>query len=157
MLYDNRALAQFQVASVLNCSDADFCLQSGRTSKKGHSYINYDTSKKSGEVFVVGLQEVVSGNDEAQLDLLKEVVSDISDTLGKSRSSDNFFSSIKNLLLNCCNTHTHEKKFKKVLIDYRNTILTNIKSNWELPSETEKNKHLNVQMDIFVGYILLWL
>ena len=55
MLYEARALAQFQVASELNCSDADFCLQSDGTSKKGHSYMTYDASKKSGEVFVVGL------------------------------------------------------------------------------------------------------
>ena len=67
MLYEARTLAQFQVASELNCSHADFCLQSDGTSKKGHSYMMYDASKKS-EVFVVGLQEVGSSDAQAQLD-----------------------------------------------------------------------------------------
>ena len=46
MLYEAWALAQFLVASKLNCSDADFCLQSDSTSKKGHLYMTYDASKK---------------------------------------------------------------------------------------------------------------
>ena len=147
MLYEARALAQYQVASELNCSDADFCLQSDGTSKKGHSYMTYDVSKKSGEVFVMGLQEVGSGDAQAQLELLKEVVGDISDTLGKSNFSDNFFASKKKLMSDRCNT---QKNFNKLIINYRNTILPNIKSNWELLSETEKSKHLNVN-EYFCG------
>ena len=105
MLYEARALAQFQVASELNCSDADFCLQSDGTSKKGHSYMTYDASKKSGEVFVLGLREVGSGDAQAQLDLLKEVAGNISDASSKSNFSDTFFASIKNLMSDCCYTH----------------------------------------------------
>ena len=102
MLYEAWALAQFQVASELNCSDADFYLQSDVRSKKGHSYMTYDASKKSGEVFVLGLQEVGSGDAQAQLDLLKEVVGDISDASSKSNFSDTFFASIKNLMSDWC-------------------------------------------------------
>ena len=47
MLHEAPALAQFQVASELNCSDADFCFQSNGTSKKGHLHMTYDASKKS--------------------------------------------------------------------------------------------------------------
>ena len=147
MLYEGRALAQFQVASELNCSDADFCLQSDGTSKKGHSYMAYDAPKKSGEVFVVGLREVGSGDAQAQLDLLKEVVGDISDASSKSNFSDTFFASIKNLMSDRCYT---QKKFNKLLIDYRNTVLPKVKSNWELLSESEKTKHLNVN-EYFCG------
>ena len=147
MLYEARALAQFQVASELNCSDADFCLQSDGTSKKGHSYMTYDASKKSGEVFVLGLREVGSGDAQAQLDLLKEVVGDISDASSKSNFSDTFFASIKNLMSDRCYT---QKKFNKLLIDYRNTVLPKVKSNWELLSESEKSKHLNVN-EYFCG------
>ena len=147
MLYEARALAQFQVASELKCSDADFCLQSDGTSKKGHSYMTYDASKKSGEVFVLGLREVGSGDAQAQLDLLKEVVGDISDASSKSNFSDTFFASIKNLMSDRCYT---QKKFNKLLIDYRNTVLPKVKSNWELLSESEKSKHLNVN-EYFCG------
>ena len=67
MLYETWALAQFQVASESNCSDADFCLQSDGTSKKGRSYMTYDASKESGVVFVLCLWEVGSGDVEDSL------------------------------------------------------------------------------------------
>ena len=47
------------------------------------------------------------------------------------------FCNNKNIMPDCCYTH-------KKLIDYRNTILPKVKSNWELLSESEKGKHLNV-------------
>ena len=50
------------------------------------------------------LPEVGSSNAQEQLDLLKEIVSDMSDTLGKSNFSETFFVSIKNLMSDRCNT-----------------------------------------------------
>ena len=38
----------------------------------------------------------------------------------------------------------HPKKFNKLFIDYRSTVLPKIKSNWDELSEDEKAKHLNV-------------
>ena len=67
--------------------------------------MTYDASKKSGEVFVLGLREVGSGDAQAQLDLLKEVAGNISDASSKSNFSDTFFASIKNLMSDCCYTH----------------------------------------------------
>ena len=107
----------------------------------------YDASKKCGVVFVVGLPEVGSGDAQAQLDVLKEVVGDISDASSKSNFSDTFFASIKNLMSDRCYT---QKIFNKLLIDYKNTILPKVKSNWELLSESEKSKHLNVH-EYFCG------
>ena len=107
----------------------------------------YDASKKSGEVFVLGLRHVGSGDAQAQLDLLKEVVGDISNASIESNFSDTFFASMKNLMSNCCYKH---KKINKLLTDYRNTILPKVKSNWELLSESEKSKHLNVN-EYFCG------
>ena len=37
-----------------------------------------------------------------------------------------------------------KKKFNKLFIDYRSTVLPKIKSNWNELSEDEKAKHLNV-------------
>ena len=95
MLYETWTFVKFQVASESNCSDADFCLRSDGTSKKGCLYMTYDAWKKSAVVFVVGLSEVGSGDAQAQLDLLKEVVGDISDASSKSNFSDNFSAFIK--------------------------------------------------------------
>ena len=96
--------------------------------------------------FVLGLREVGSGDAQAQLVLLKEVVGDISDALSKSNFSDTFFVSIKHLMCDRCYTQKN---------DYRNTILPKKKSNWEPLSESGKSKHLNVTRYIFVGYIFL--
>ena len=85
--------------------------------------MTYDASKKNGEVFAVGLQEIGSGDAQAQLDLLEEVVDDISDASSKSNFSDTFFASIKNSMSDHCYT---QKKFNKLLIDYRNTILAKL-------------------------------
>ena len=54
---------------------------------------------------------------------------------------DNFFSSVKNLMLDRCNT---QKKFNKLFIDCRSTILPKIKTDWDTLSEHEKTKFLNV-------------
>ena len=40
-----------------------------------------------------------------------------------------------------CNT---QKKFNKLLIDYRSTILHKVKNDWDTLSEDEKTKFLNV-------------
>ena len=60
---------------------------------------------------------------------------------------DNFFSSVKNLMLDRCNT---QNKFNKLFIDCRSTILPKIKTDWDTLSEHEKTKFLNVH-EYFCG------
>ena len=86
------------------------------------------------------MREVGSGDAQAQLDLLKEVVGDVNE-FAKKDFSEKFFSSVKNLMSDRCNT---QKKFNKLFIDYRSTVLPKIQSNWNELSEDEKAKHLNV-------------
>ena len=79
MLIEARGLAQLQIASELADCEEDLVLQSDGTSKKGHSFTTFDASKSNGQFYVLGLREVGSGDAQAQLDLLKEVVGDVNE------------------------------------------------------------------------------
>ena len=88
------------------------------------------------------MREVGAGDAQSQIDLLKEITGDLSDFGQK-----NFFSSVKNVMSDRCNT---QKKFSKLLIDYRSTILPKVKTDWGIVSEHEKTKFLNVH-EYFCG------
>ena len=72
--------------------------------------------------FVLGLREVGSGDAQAQLVLLKEVVGDISDALSKSNFSDTFFVSIKHLMSDRCYT-------QKMIIEIQYYLKGNLTGN----------------------------
>ena len=71
--------------------------------KQKRPFTIFDTSKSNGWFYVLGLHEVGSGDAQAQLDLLKEVVGDVNE-FAKKYFSENFFSSVKNLMSDQCNT-----------------------------------------------------
>ena len=118
MLIEARGLAQLQIASELADCEEDLVLQSDRTSKKGYSFTTFYASKSNGHFHVGDVNE-----------------------FAKKDFSEIFFSSVKNLMSDRFNT---QKKFNKLFIDYRSTVLPKIKSNWNGLSEGEKAKHLNI-------------
>ena len=91
MLLEERMLAQIQVADELTSADfiinEENTLHSDGTSKKGHSYLTFDIKKNDGTVLVAGLRSVGGGDAQTQLNILKEVVKD----LGESVGDDNHF------------------------------------------------------------------
>ena len=90
MLIEAHGRAQLQIASKLaNCEDDDLVLQSDGTSKKGHSYTTFDATNNEEQFFVLGMQEVGAGDTQTQLDLLKEIMGDIS-SFNKEDISDKF-------------------------------------------------------------------
>ena len=121
-------------------------LQSDGTSKKGHSYATSDATNNEGQFFVLGMREVGAGDAQTQLDLLKEIMGDIS-SFKKEDIYGKFFLSVKNLMSDHCNA---EKKFNKLFIDYRSQIIPKMKSDWETLSSDEQNKLLNVH-EYFCG------
>ena len=60
------------------------------------------------------MREVGAGDSQSQLDWLNEIIGDLSE-FDKKIFSDNFFSSVKNWMLDWCNT---QKKIKTLLIDF---------------------------------------
>ena len=126
MLIEAHGRAQLQIASELaNCEDDDLVLQSDGTSKKGHSYTTFDATNNEEQFFVLGMQEVGAGDAQTQLDLLKEIMGDVS-SFNKEDISDKLFSSVKNFMSDCCNK---QKKFNKLFIEYRSQIIPKMRSD----------------------------
>ena len=112
MFLEARGLAQIHVVKVTGQQRES--IYSDGTSKNGHSYTTFDV--QSGEdVFIVGLREVGGADAQTHLDLFKDVLEDVSGSLSKGNGNGNFtnlvFKSIKNLMSDCCATHT-----KKLII-----------------------------------------
>ena len=84
-------VAQIQVVNELTRADfsinADSTLRSDSTSKKGHSYQTYDKQINDGTTLVAGLRCVGGGDAQTQLDTVKEVINDISDSVIKDNNS----------------------------------------------------------------------
>ena len=152
MLLEARSLAQMHVADELSNQEStnllssysslpshsfssNNTLHSDGTSKHGHSYTTFDIQKSDGKVFVAGLREVSGGDAETQLDLLKEVLTDIGSMHDDNSFVNKSFLSIKNLMSDRCAT---QKKFNNIFIDYRKSVLPQIIENWEFCSTEEK-------------------
>ena len=86
MLIEARGLAQLQTASELADFEDGLVLQSDGTSKKGHSFSTFDAAQSNSQFYVLGMTEVGAGDTQSQLDLLKKIISDLSDF-----SKKNFF------------------------------------------------------------------
>ena len=67
-----------QIASELADCEDDLVLQSDGISKKGHSFSTFDAAKSNGQFYVLDMREVSAGDVQSQLDLLKEIIGDLS-------------------------------------------------------------------------------
>ena len=67
-----------QIASELAGCEDDLVLQSDGMSKKGHSFSTFDAAKSNGQFYVLDMREVGAGDVQSQLDLLKEIIGDLS-------------------------------------------------------------------------------
>ena len=92
MYLEVRGLPQFQVADELldswKCQDKT--LYNDGTSKYGYSYSTYDILTSSGEGHVIGLRDMAGGTAEEQLEVFKQVLTDVvSMKEGKNDGGDN--------------------------------------------------------------------
>ena len=113
------------------------------TSKFGEHYSTYDVVKESGEKLVAGIREVSGGDCETQMNVLKEILKEIEESLQDSESqvSQKICSSIKNIM---SDHHIVQKKFNSVFQDFRSNILPDVVHNWDELSQEAKNKLINV-------------
>ena len=102
-------------------------LQSDGTSKKGSSYTTFDVTNNERQFLVLGMQEVVAGDGQTQLDLLKEIMGHIS-SFKIEDIDDKSFSSVINLMSDHCNT---QKKFNQLFIKDTSKIIPKIRCDWE--------------------------
>ncbi|MCH2377670.1 MAG: hypothetical protein MK231_04815, partial [Pelagibacterales bacterium] len=136
-----RLLAMMQLGTTLvhDFEKSDCTLQSDGTSKFGKHYGTYDISCKSGENMVLGLRGMACGDAETQLSVFKEIIDEIELVCNGSTTNiaQKILASIKNTM---SDRHIVQKKFNKLLQEYRSEILPNVIEGWNSLSEVDQNK-----------------
>ena len=126
-----------------NCENDDVVLHG--TAEKRYSHITLDATNNEGEIFVLVMQEVSTREAQTQLEIMKEIMGNISPYYKKDMT---IFSVVKKL--GYCNT---QKKFNKLFIKYRHTILLKMRSDSETLASNEQKSLLN--HNVFVTFIAL--
>ena len=141
MLLEARYVAQIHVADKLTKAVENSTLYSDGTSKKGHSYATFDYQKPGGTIIVTGLRCVGGGDAQTQLDMFKEILSEISESSGTTNSSfiSKTFFTIKKLMSDCCAT---QKKFNNLFQEYRSSGIPDVTDKWNTLTDVEQ-KNLN--------------
>ena len=128
VLIKARWTPELQIASEhANCENDDVVLHG--TTEKRYLYITLDATNNKGEFFVLVIQEVSAREAPTQLEIMKEIMDNISPLNKKDMT---IFSVVKNL--GYCNT---QKKFNKLFIKYRHTILPKMRSDSETLASNE--------------------
>jgi hypothetical protein len=96
---------------------------------------------------VAGLRDMVCGDAESQLNLLKEVLGDITSSVEDENADKKVMKSIKNLMSDRCIV---QKKFNEILQTYRQSILPEVVDEWDIMNDDEKSK-VSRMNDLFCG------
>ena len=149
MYLEARRLAQIQVAEKLldGWELGNRTLHSDGTSKHGYHYATFDVTLDDGNVMVAGLRDMACGDAESQLDLLKEVLGDITSSTAEENADKKVMKSIKNLMSDRCIV---QKKFNEILQTYRQSILPDVVEEWDILDDDERSKVTRMN-DLFCG------
>ncbi|CAB3978959.1 Hypothetical predicted protein [Paramuricea clavata] len=149
MYLEARRLAQIQVPDQLldGWELRNRTLHSDGTSKHGYHYATFDVTLDDGNVMVAGLRDMACGDAESQLELLKEVLGDITSSLEEENADKKVMKSIKNLMSDRCIV---QKKFNEILQKYRQSILPEVVEEWDILDDDEKSK-VERMNDLFCG------
>jgi hypothetical protein len=149
MYLEARRLSQIQVAEQLldEWDSGNRTLHSDGTSKHGYHYATFDVTLDDGNVMVAGLRDMACGDAESQLNLLKEVLGDITSSVEDENADKKVMKSIKNLMSDRCIV---QKKFNEILQTYRQSILPEVVEEWDIMDDDEKSK-VSRMNDLFCG------
>ena len=149
MYLEARCLAQIQVAEKLldGWESGNCTLHSDGTSKHGYHYATFDVTLDDGDVMVAGLRDMACGDAESQLDLLKEVLGDITSSAAEENARKKVIKSIKNSMSDRCIV---QKKFNEILQTYRQSILPEVVEEWDILDDDERSKVTRMN-DLFCG------
>jgi hypothetical protein len=100
-----------------------------------------------GNVMVAGLRDMACGDAESQLNLLKEVLGDITSSVEDENADKKVMKSIKNLMSDRCIV---QNKFNEILQTYRQSILPEVVEEWDIMDDDEKSK-VSRMNDLFCG------
>ena len=128
MAYECRSLAWMQLNEVMNESE-NVTLMSDGTSKYGHHYGAFDVRTSDGDVYMLGMRDVASGDSESTLKLLLDVLGDVA-----SVSKGELHETVDKMLVNVKNTMSDraaaERKFGELLHEYRKKVVPSVVSGW---------------------------
>ena len=139
-----RGMAQYHVASELSAESEcqNMTLHSDGTTKFGHSYTTFDVQKSDGKLLVVGMREVGAADAQTQMDLFREILGEVCDSLeNKDEIIRSTFINIKNLMSDRCAV---QKKFNDLFIEFRKNILKNATKNFDSYSVEQQEKMIKV-------------
>jgi hypothetical protein len=131
-------------------------ISTDETPKAGNVYMTYTITDDNQQSFVLGLRQMVSKSAKHTLDMLKIVLSDISDicrtnSLDKGDTGLKILTQIKNTMSDRAATET---KFNDLLATYRSECLPLMTEGWDHFTKEAKGK-MNEMNNFFCGLHLL--
>ncbi|KAK6180548.1 hypothetical protein SNE40_012681 [Patella caerulea] len=150
------SMSQKQVSQI-TAKEKDTTLYTDETRKHGHTYQTYILTDKSQNSYLLGLREMVNKSAQCTLDVLKEILFDISAHCKELSEAKNFSVGYE-LLCNITNTMSDrastEKAFNTLLQNYKEEVLPKVIDNYDELSVEEKS-HCGKINNFFCGLHLL--
>ena len=112
-------------------------LLTDETSRKGAKYMGYEASDSSGQLWVLGVHEMVSKSAADTLSVFKEVLSDIDYTCQQSDHEPSKLI-LQHIVVTMSDRAATEVKFNTLLNDYRETIMPTVIDIYDQMPEDER-------------------
>ncbi|KAK6168594.1 hypothetical protein SNE40_019794 [Patella caerulea] len=155
------SMSQKQVSQI-TAKEKDTTLYTDETRKHGHTYQTYILTDKSQNSYLLGLREMVNKSAQCTLDVLKEILFDISAHCKELSEAKNFSVGYE-LLCNITNTMSDrastEKAFNTLLQNYKEEVLPKVIDNYDELS-VEENRTVGkltisfADCTFFVGWLM---
>ena len=142
MVFEGRAMSLVHISDLASTTEASTLHYDG-TTKFGRKYGGFQLTTSSGQ-YTLSINDLESGSAEHTLDLLKQVIEEVTlagqKATGKALTGEKLISSLKNTMTDRASVNT---RFNELLEHYRENILSATKECWEEMSHEEKNQWQN--------------
>ena len=137
MLVEGRAAGLAQIGEATELGGTSQTLHYGGTTKFGKKYQGFQLSTDEGQL-TVSINDLMSGSAEHTLDLLKQVVEEISsmgEQTGRGKAGERLIASIRNTMTDRASVNT---KFNTLLEGYRRDVLASTVEGWAELEQAEQ-------------------
>ena len=142
MLMEARSLAYRHLRDEIERTPGHLTVGWDGTSKYGHHYGSAALSFQDKPTMVMGMRDMATGDAEAYLELVKDLVE------GAAASSEQPQSTINNILMKMKNTVSDQasvnKKLNQLFVQWRSEALPHVVDGWAEMTEDTKGKLLHV-------------
>lgn len=130
-------LCQKQLCEILP-EKKNMCLLSDETSKFGKKIEGFHVSDESGQLFVLGVRQLVTKSGQDVMNVLQEILTDIND-VSKTVESDISKTILLNIVSTMSDRAATQAKFNSLLEDFRTNVLSEtMAEKWCALSEAEQ-------------------